>query len=580
MIYPRFNASSATRQMVDVFRGYNHNLRIGDGEFYEMTNMSSDLYPVLAPRGKRGVVLEGRSISGITAKDTLCYVSGSKLVIGDAEVEMGLSDGEKTLVSMGAYVVILPDKKYINTISQEDRGEIEACWNSTGDVTFRLCTISGEAVTPATVGESAPESPQNGALWMDTSSTPNALKKYSESSGMWVSVASTYIRIEATGIGKDFKQYDAVEISGIKSGKLQELNASMVVFDRGEDYLVVAGILDAAVTQTAAEGSVTVERRMPEMDFVIESENRLWGCRYGLNRKGETVNEIYASKLGDFKNWSCYMGLSTDSYAASCGTDGAFTGAVAYLGNPIFFKENCLHKVYGNFPANFQIQTTPCRGVQKGSGKSIAVVNEILYYKSGTAICAYDGSMPKEISYCLGSEMYKDAVAGGLGNKYYISMVDTKGGSHLFVWDSAKSLWHREDDFRAIRMVSNGSRLYALDKTGTVWDMTNPGEKPEGNVAWAVETGEIGLELPDQKYLARMIVRMSLEPGTEVRIYARYDYGSEWEPLFAVRSTRLRSFDVPIRAKRCDYMALKITGDGPGKIYSITKTIMQGSSRS
>lgn len=582
MLYPRLQASQTTRQMIDTFRGYNHNLRVADGEFYEMENMTSDFFPVLSPRGKRGIYKSCEGLTGIIAKDRLCYVDGSWFVIGDTRVNMGLDTRtQKELVSMGAYVIIMPDKKYINTIEPDDRGDIEASYVSSGAVTFRLCSITGEAITPATVGAEAPANPANGAMWLDTSATPNALKQYSESSGMWVSVASTYIRIECAGIGEKFQKYDAVEISGVKSGKLQELNASMVIWDKGPDFVVVAGIVDEAVTQAASEGAVTLERRMPNMDFIVESENRLWGCRYGLNRKGETVNEIYASKLGDFKNWSCYMGLSTDSYAASCGTDGAFTGATAYMGNPVFFKETCLHKVYGNYPANFQIQTTACRGVQKGSYRSLAVVNEVLYYKAGTAVCAYDGSIPTEISYCLGAEQYKEAVGGALGNKYYISMLDSVGKAHLFVWDTAKKLWHREDNFRAARMESLGGTLYAMEEgTGKIWDMTRSGDSQEDKVKWSVETGEIGLEMPDMKYLARMIIRMSLEAGTEVRIYARYDFSQEWEPLFAVRSTRLRSFDIPVRAKRCDYMQLRIEGDGPGKIYSITKTIQQGSGRS
>lgn len=582
MLYPRLQASQTTRQMIDTFRGYNHNLRVADGEFYEMENMTSDFYPVLSPRGKRGIYKSCYGLTGIIAKDSLCYVDGSGFVIGDTRVEMGLDERtQKELVSMGAYVIIMPDKKYINTIEPDDRGDIEASYVSSGDVTFRLCSITGEAITPATVGAEAPANPANGAMWMDTSVTPNALKQYSESSGMWVSVASTYIRIECAGIGEKFQKYDAVEISGVKSGKLQDLNASMVIWDKGPDFVVVAGIVDEVITQAASEGALTLERRMPNMDFIVESENRLWGCRYGLNRKGETVNEIYASKLGDFKNWSCYMGLSTDSYAASCGTDGAFTGATAYMGNPVFFKETCLHKVYGNYPANFQIQTTACRGVQKGSYRSLAVVNEVLYYKAGTAVCAYDGSIPTEISYCLGAEQYKEAVGGALGNKYYISMLDSSGKAHMFVWDTAKKLWHREDNFRAARMESLGGTLYAMEEgTGRIWDMTRAGDNPEDKVKWAVETGEIGLEMPDMKYLARMIIRMSLEAGTEVRIYSRYDFSQDWEPLFAVRSTRLRSFDIPVRAKRCDYMQLRIEGDGPGKIYSITKTIQQGSGRS
>ena len=52
---PQLPYRSVERSMIDTFRGYNHNLRIGDGEAWEMQNMTSDLYPVLSPRKKRGV---------------------------------------------------------------------------------------------------------------------------------------------------------------------------------------------------------------------------------------------------------------------------------------------------------------------------------------------------------------------------------------------------------------------------------------------------------------------------------------------------------------------------------------------
>ena len=175
---------------------------------------------------------------------------------------------------------------------------------------------------------------------------------------------------------------------------------------------------------------------MPLLDFVIESGNRLWGCRYGENANGDVVNEIYASKLGDFKNWNCFMGISTDSYVASCGTDGQWTGAITHLGYPIFFKENYLHKVYGNYPSNYQIQTTECRGVQKGCGKSLAIVNEKLFYKSINGICVYDGSLPSEISQAFGDIRYSEAVGGSHNNKYYVSMKSEEDNKYyLFVFD-------------------------------------------------------------------------------------------------------------------------------------------------
>lgn len=572
MYRPTIPARGVSRDMIDTFRGYNHNLRIDPGEFYDMENMTSDSYPVLSPRGKRGLRQTVPGITGIISKEQLCYSVGTEFVIGDTSYEMGLSEEPKNLTSMGAYVIIMPDKKYINTMEPEDRGDIENQVVTSGEVTIQLCSLTGELYEGATAAATAPASPTDGQLWIDTSTKPHSLNKYSAASSAWAAIATTYLRIGATGIGRGFSKFDGVQISG---STVSELNGTMVIWEKGDDYLVVVGILDESVTQTEP---LTVQRRMPVIDFLLESENRLWGCRYGLNRHGEVVNEIYACKLGDFRNWECFMGVSTDSYMASCGTDGAFTGAIAHMGYPMFFKENCFHKVYGSIPANFQIQTTACRGVQKGSHRSMAVVNEVLYYKAGSAVCAYDGSLPTEISYCLGNERYGSAVGCGHGNKYYVSMVDSQGLRHLFVWDTAKRLWHREDDLNVMAFCSHGGELYAVEAgSGRVLAMTRGDGSGETDYRWFVETGEIGLERPDMKYINNILLRMSLEQGTEMRCFARYDFSEEWEPLFALRSAQLKSYNIPIKPKRCDYMKLRIEGDGPGKIYSITKNLTQGS---
>ena len=314
------------------------------------------------------------------------------------------------------------------------------------------------------------------------------------------------------------------------------------------------------------------------MDFIIESENRLWGCRYGVALNGEIVNELYASKLGDFKNWNCFMGISTDSYVASVGTDGQFTGAITHLGYPLFFKENCLHKVYGNYPANYQIQTTACRGVQKGCERSLAIVNEVLYYKARSGVCAYDGSLPAEISSVLGDMSYSKAVAGDLGNKYYISMLDTEGEYHLFVYDTLRGMWHREDDTEAVQFCNCRGDLYFIDHADNqIKTVKGTGVKETSPIKWSATTGIIGTDSPDKKYVSRMDVRMKLGVGDRVTFYVEYDSSGEWEHLFNMDGVKLWTFAVPIRPQRCDHLRLKIVGYGDAKIYSICKTIEQGS---
>ena len=587
--FPTVQAQTAQRRVTDVFAGYNHNLRINEGEFYDEENLCSDDYPLLSTRRHRGVYAAPAAAQGLIAKDALCYVDGTEFVINEKRIEMGLStEAEmcpKSLVSMGAYVIILPDRKYINTADLSDFGSIEASYTSVSDVTFNLCTVDG-ARLDVIAGAAAPENPKNGEYWLDTSATPHTLKVYSETSAMWMSVVTTYVKISATGIGAQFEQYDGVTISGIVKTGVKDLNGSAIIWAKDENYIVVVGILDTEITQTAEEGAVTIARKMPEMDFVIESGNRLWGCKYGMV-DGKTVNEIYASKLGDFRNWNCFMGISTDSYAASCGTDGQWTGAITHLGYPLFFKETCLHKVYGTAPSSYQIQTTACRGVQKGSGKSLAIVNEVLYYKSRGGVCAYDGSLPTEISDAFGGVLYSDAVGGGHRNKYYLSMKDSGGIWNLFVYDARLGVWHREDNTHANAWCSCRDEMYYIDAAdGKIRTVLGSGQTETEKIQWRAETGLFvsvlsSAKYPDyaagKKYVGRLMLRMTLDPGATMQAYVEYDSSGVWEQLWSMTGKTLQTFTFPVRPRRCDHFRLRLVGQGGAKLYSLTKTLEKGS---
>ena len=608
----------SSRQMINAFGGYNHNLRIGEGEFYDMKNLTSTDYPVLSPRPQRGLyahpnadtlsnpnVFKVSNPQGMIEKDALCYVDGSYFVINKYRIDMGLStkaeDCPKKLISMGAYVIIMPDKMYINTIANEDGesyefGNIEATFIPTDTFGIELCKIDGSLYqnTPA-----LPEEPTNrvdGQMYIDTSEDTHVLKQWSETNQEWITIATTYLRISFDGMSDEdslpFNIGDGITMSGITGNDYWDIvngneevredvkaldNSTMVIKEKGHNYIVVTGIIDKKYMQL---GGLVITRHMPIMDFVIESGNRLWGCHYGLDIHGNFVNEIYASKLGDFKNWNVFDSISTDSYVATVGTDGEFTGAITHLGYPIFFKENCMHKVYGNFPANFQVQTNTCRGVQKGCHKSLAIVNEALYYKSRSGFCMYDGSLPVETSSSLGDVVYSDAVAGAIRNKYYVSMKDNNNDYHLFVFDAKRGLWHREDNTHAIDFCACRGELYYIDEDKCIKTINPvPGfSYPfESGISWMAESGVIGTDMPDKKYISRLDVRMLLTVGTRVYFYIEYDSCGKWEHLFTMTGTRLQSFAVPIRPRRCDHMRIRIEGDGEAKIFSICKTIEQGS---
>lgn len=573
MRFPMLIPPDAVRRTQDVFLGLNRNPCPAEGEFSFMENLCSDGYPLLATRPRRGVYASPASASGLIARDSLCYTDGGDFVINGSRVDMKLSPGPKTMVSMGAYVIILPDKKYINTADLADFGNLEAEVTAV-DPELTPASLDGEDRIPAGAGPQLPEDPEPGTLWVDTSGESPVLKAWSASAGVWTEEAASYVRITAPGIGKPFREYDGVTLSGPGLAGT-EIAGSTVIWGRGEDYILVPGLLPAACQ---GEGEITVSRTVPDMDFVIESENRLWGCRYGLSREGEFVNELYASRLGDFRNWNCFMGLSTDSYRVSLGSDGVFTGAVNYLGYPLFFKENCIHRVYGSCPAAYRLQTTPCRGVRKGSERSLALVGEVLYYHAAGGICAYDGSLPVGVSAALGQEEYREAAAGALGEKYYVSMLDSRGEAGLYVLDTHRGLWHREDGTRAEAFCACRRELYFLDGAdGKIKTVLGSGGQEEEEISWCVQTGPIGALEPDNLYLARLTVQLALEAGGSARLEAEYDGSGSWEVLGEISCGSLRRFTLPVRPRRCGHLRLRLSGVGAAKVYALTKTLEKGS---
>ena len=157
-------------------------------------------------------------------------------------------------------------------------------------------------------------------------------------------------------------------------------------------------------------------------------------------------------------------------------------------------------------------------------------------------------------------------------------MSDSNEQWHLFVYDSLKGMWHREDDTKATCFCNCRGDLYYIDYADNqIKTVRGTGVRENEPIEWQAVTGIIGTDSPDKKYVSRMDVRMLLEVGTSVSFYAEYDSSGEWEHLFTMMGKELRSFAVPVRPKRCDHMRLKIIGIGDAKIYSICKTFEQGS---
>lgn len=604
---PKLTPGQRSISMTSAFRGYNHNEIIADGEMYDMQNLSGDKYPVLTIRQKRGITSmdvagqDAVQLTGIHGRDQLVFVRGGSVYYNGYTVGGLIQLNEtypKQIVSFGAYVLIWPDKVYFSTVDENPAlAYMDRAYSIAGtSVSVSMCRGDGTDMSNISVQVNPPESPSNGALWIDTSGENDVLKQYDAYTDEWVEVATTFVKIAATGIGSGLKEYDVVEISGLMAAdgvddkiqaQINELNNPMIVYYADDDYIVVSGLISQ--TQAAlANQTVRADITVPDLDFVCESNNRLWGCKYGLV-DGEIVNEIKASKLGDFRNWNCYMGLSTDSYTASVGTDGAFTGAVTQRGYPVFFKEDYIHRVSGMTPSTFTIQTTVARGVQRGSWRSLAVVSENIYYKARTGVMMYDGNMPVSVSEQLGDVLYSDARAGVLGEKYYISMKDAEDRWNMFVYDTAHGTWYREDGAMALGFGAVDDELYYIDEeNNTLVTVKGTSGTIEPDFDWAAVFNLVGVNyasssvydtparVRNAKYLSMFKIRMYLAPNAYMRLWIKYDDAPLYEYMGERRGSDMRTFTLPVIPKRCDHARIKITGHGEAKIYDISRIMEVG----
>lgn len=588
-------ATQTNTSMTANFLGYNHNANISDGEFYDMKNLTSDFYPMLAPRRKRGLVAELTNCTALAATDNLYWCDDNKFYYNTHYICDLIESETKHFVQMGAYVCIFPDNIAYNTYTEE-LIHLDAEFTSEYNPVLSLCKMDGTVYDSdhLWIGDTEPEDREEYPTWLDTSSNPSVLKIWSINESQWVSVPTTYVKIYSPGIGELFNEDDAIFISGCD---IEDFNTSMIIIAKDTDYIVVIGLLEEGVHINRRQ--MTFKRSVPQMDYVCELNNRLYGC-------SSENHEIYVCKQGDPKNWNYFGGLASDSYAATVGTDGKFTGCIAHLGYVLFFKERGVHKLYGNTPASFSLSWQELRGVQEGSERSLVVLNECLFYKSTSCICMYDGSLPRDISSVFGTEQYFDAVGGKFGNKYYISMRDRSYNWYLFVYDTDKRLWHKEDNVKAAGFANYDGSLYMCDQYQKMWvfpietmntylfpDMywddayyypsenIYPDYAVEGvyedDIVWEAETGDIGFNNPYHKYISRLILRLEMDEDSEFYVKIMYDSSGEWEDLFNLIADCKRSYNVPLRVTRCDHFRLKLGGIGNMKLYSITKTIETGS---
>ena len=603
-----------SRQLLRAFGGLNETYGCSEAEWQQTLNFCSRGYPALQTRPLRRRVQEVAGVNGMYHLNGLLICRGRGLeYVPDAEdtartvLEEVLADGRKALVGMGTKILIFPDKLAFDT-ADGSLQPLGAKWEiGSESMTVCPCDTAGNTYTPAGTGSTEPANPADGQVFLKGSTGAPydysaVLEKYSAKNGKWAQVVLNTLRITCPGIGALVKEGDTLTLSGMPQAVCDalagDLNGELVVQTLDGDSIVAAltpaqesgryygswtvtagGMtwksLDGKNSQyTPVTAPVVLERRVPDLDFVTENSNRVWGC----SRK---ENTIYGCRLGDPTNWYSYRGIAADSYAVNVGSDGEFTGAASCMGYVLFFKENCIHKLYGSRPADYQISSVRCRGLAAGAEHSLCVIAETLYYLSADGVMAWDGSLPGKVSSALdtGKLAGTEWTAGGcLDTRYYLYLRQTGAAAgRLLVYDTERGLWH-EESAAGNEMASTGRQLYLWDGAA-LWgvdpdrETDRSAEGLESGLKFEAVTGDIGLTVPDDKYINRVTLRLDALSHCVVTLAASYD-GGDWETVSSCTAdTGCSRINLPFAPHRHDTLRLKLSGTGQLVLRSMAFTL-------
>ena len=505
-------------------------------------------------------------------------------------------DTDRELVFLGGWVCIFPDGIYANAerlrrgeqmTENQDYGAIGRENNCrSGVIRMQTCDENGRVLT-LTDSTTPPET----GYWVD-SSRPDPVLCYRGAAGEAWTEVSPYVRCSIPGIAKGVSPGDGVELSCAMHFEAPDWELAEEFFsgshlltaashDPGdllreegmEDYIVIPGLLARPVDFEIREYQgclFRLVRPLPRMDFVVSCQNRLWGCRFG-----QGINELYGCKLGDFRNWAVFSGLSTDSYRVSRGESAPFTGAAVLDGCPLFFRETGLERIYPSAGGDHGVVTRSLPGIRRGSHHSAVVIRDSLYYHGREGIYRFDGTIPVPVSGALGNDAFYDAVAAPRGNLYYVNLKKVGKAPSLFVLDTVSGRWYRENGENMVFAWPYLDGIcYSLGRGGPL-RYIGPPDNPKG-VRWFAETGELAPLPGSRRYLSRLQLTAGLEPGSELRVYLSYD-GGPWCFKGEFRGIGPRSLTFPVWPRRADSVRLRLEGVGGMELHRLSCLAEAGS---
>lgn len=363
--------------------------------------------------------------------------------------------------------------------------------------------------------------------------------------------------------------------------------------DNNQKHLLIMAIDDETNKLTFADGTftgsgdswtdgpITVQRDIPDLDFICEKNNRLWGVSNAA--AGEVYNAqtgkydevtsrvVMASALGDPLNFWTFAGVDTDSYQVAVASKDDFTALISYGEAVMAMKEYSVYKIYGDYPSNYQMIRDDIEGVAEGCEKSAVIIADVLYYVGPSGVYANSGAGVSLPSFNLGDVPMENAAAGMDGPRYVLS-AEREGIRKKWVYDTRLGVWTEEGESTDVEYATVDGVLHSVGG-GAVMVLNDDSEEV---IEWMAELAPTDEGTVRRKRYKWLQGRVTLEPGAQISIYYAAD-GQEYKLGKTITEPGMQTFRVPLAPMRTDKLKIKVEGHGGFRLDAMERAFYVGS---
>lgn len=375
---------------------------------------------------------------------------------------------------------------------------------------------------------------------------------------------------------------DAVTISGCTT--YPDNNKKHLLITAIDDETNKLTFVDGTFTGSGdswTDGPITVQRDIPDLDFICEKNNRLWGVSNAA--AGEVYNAqtgkydevtsrvVMASALGDPLNFWTFAGVDTDSYQVAVASKDDFTALISYGEAVMAMKEYSVYKIYGDYPSNYQMIRDDIEGVAQGCEKSAVIIADVLYYVGPSGVYANSGAGVSLLSFNLGDVPMENAAAGMDGPRYVLS-AERDGVRKKWVYDTRLGVWSEEGESTDVEYATVSGLLYSVGG-GAVQVLDDDSTE---DVQWMAELAPTDEGTVRRKRYKWLQGRVTLEPGAQISVYYAAD-GQDYKLGKTIDEEGMQTFRIPLAPMRTDKLKIKVEGHGGFRLDAMERAFYVGS---